>query len=128
MDIFPIHDQLILEPVQKVDERFGVGRVIRHGRGIATMNAFHPVIVVKGDEVVYLTEKALIFSDPKQEGKLLVLVSERDTSAVLGRDPYDSDIPGWDGFTEEEMDNIIDKALSEVAEEPEKESLTEDEE
>ncbi len=120
MNIFPIHDTILLKNIDdptlggvlepsKVDLTMGIGEVIRVGRGHITLRQVIPVAVIQGDKILFIRSKGFTFTIEKEK---YILIKEADTSAVMNRDPYASEIPGWDDGLDVEA--LIEKALEEV--------------
>lgn len=107
INVIPIQDMLIIEAFEEDDtlngflheddkeqaKIFGRGIIISTGPGATYKDGIIPMSVDVGDDVIFLREKALVFRN-KLDDKFY-LVSERDTSGILLREPTLEEVPGF---------------------------------
>ena len=121
-NVFPIEDVVLVKSTDESDksldgilpdeddeilEILGKGTVISRGPGYTSSIGKIPITVKVGDEILFLKEKAAKFIEGEDT---YYIISERDTSAVLNREP-----------TEEEMGGHVIQDFSIFPKDPKKE-------
>ena len=123
INIVPIQDMIIVMPVgddptlggliHESDNKqagiFGRGIVFITGPGYTAKDGIVPMTIQIGDEVIFQKERAFIFTNDKNEK--FYLISERDISGILDKEPIVDKTTDSIRVTAIDLDKLVKEAL-----------------